>query len=138
MTQLQLAPPYIYGYEYPLPNGEPGWIVTVDIAARVEPTPGQKIKFRATGDTWRDAVEQAAQQALAAVADTYRRDLTDTPYRYFPRKCSSFTMSAPHCTDTEIDETITMMITYVQALKDRAKNKKYEADNLMMEKRVML
>ena len=86
MKELQLAPPYMYGYQYLLPSDNLGWIVHVDIAARVEPTPGPKVEFRVVKGTWERAVEEATRQALADIALSYRRDLANTPYRFFPKE----------------------------------------------------
>jgi len=137
MKELQLAPPYIYGYEYPLPSGDPCWVVHVSIAARLEPTPGQKIDFRVARATWECAVEEALRKALTDVAYYYRRDLVNTSYRYFPQSESS-TFCAPRCTIEELDQIITMTAVLVQALENRAGNKSFQVDAMLEEKKKIL
>ena len=137
MKELQLAPPYIYGYEYPLPSGDPCWVVHVNIAARQEPTPGQKIDFRVARATWECAVEEALRKALTDVAYYYRRDLVNTSYRYFPQSESS-TFCAPRCTIEELDQTIAMTTVLVQALENRAGNKSLQVDAMLEEKKKIL
>jgi len=137
VKQLLLAPPYIYGYEYPLPSGDPCWVVHVNIAARQEPTPGQKIDFRVARATWECAVEEALRKALSDVAYYYRRDLVDTVYRYFPQSESS-TFCAPRCTIEELDQTIAMTTILVQALENRVGNKSLQVDAMLEEKKKIL
>jgi hypothetical protein len=108
MKYLQLTPPRVYAYDHSLHNGNSCWYVEVDIAARLEPTPGQKIEIRVDGGVYKDTVEQAVQKALTEVARVYRRDLVSTPY-----------------------------LTMVEALESRARDLQRESDLRMKEQEQM-
>lgn len=135
VTFLGLAMPQITGKEVRQPGPETRWRVELKIAPRDKSD--QAIELTAFGEGWCDAVEHVAEWALGVVAHTYRRDLADTKYRFFPRRRMDSFIRAGRSTEAEQDETVVVMAELAQALETRAGMTKDELESVVIDKHIL-
>ena len=83
-----LGRPYPEFFGVPLnnqPGGQPRWEVTADLRGKLGAPTWETIWFSVTGNTWKDGIARAMQEAIARLCGQNVNKLKNTRFIYYPR-----------------------------------------------------